>query len=111
MKPQDFPQLRENEHAVLYAEVETGIVLTKAGKRALPSDGAEDKYLIFPSRTDAANHSKELVASNPRWECAILDWHGEVVETHRNVEGLPEKPVATKPTSWWRRWFAKKPDD
>ena len=108
MKPDDFPHVREDEFVVAYAEVETGIVLTSAGKRALASDSVTEKYHVFSSRTDAADHAKEIVARNPHWECVILDWRGEVVETHRNVEGLPEKPVGTRKLDWWRRWFGKK---
>ena len=81
-RPNGFPELLPSEYAVVCAEVDTGIVLSIAGVRAI---GTVDTYRVFASAAQAAACAKALVAANANWECAVLDHEGRVVERFEGV--------------------------
>jgi hypothetical protein len=81
-RPKQFPELHEGEYAVLCVEVETGIVLSTSGTRAVETS---EKYRIFSTNEQASECAKALVAANSSWECVVLTHEGTVVsiETKR----------------------------
>ena len=106
-RPTGFPDLREGEYAVLCAEVETGIVLSLAGARAVRTD---ETYRIYSSAELASSKARELVSANPEWEAMVLDHEGRAIQTYRDLPGYERARAARKPparwwTLWWRRWF------
>ena len=86
-----FPELDTGQYAVLCAEVETGIVLSTAGARAL---GDAERYRTFATAEEAHAFGEGVVAANPQWECAVFNHGGVLVETYRNAaERIPAGPA------------------
>jgi hypothetical protein len=67
----DFPKLQADQHAVITAEVSTGIVLQLNGQRRL-ADSAE-AWRVFNSLTAAREFAVAEVGNNPEIEFVICD--------------------------------------
>jgi hypothetical protein len=83
-----FPVLREGQVAVARAELETGYLLGRDGKRDL---GEGDPYLVFDSLSDARAFAKEATRTTPGIECVVLRAPDDVIEVHRMEPGPARK--------------------
>lgn len=75
----DFPELRDGQHAVVAAEVQTGIVLSLDGKRWRKDEPAEC-WRVFDSFAAAREFAVAEVAKNPLVEFCIYDRKDHPVE-------------------------------
>lgn len=102
--PNNFPDMHEGQVAIACAEVETGIILSTAGVRAI---GTTERYRVFSSIEEASECARSLVASNRLWECYVLDHMAIVVETFRDEAAVLALRRTKAPVGWWRRWIGK----
>ena len=75
----DFPKLRDGQHAVLAAEVQTGILLDVNGKRWRKDEPVE-RWRLFDSFAAAREFAVAEVARNPAVEFCIYDRKDHLVE-------------------------------
>jgi hypothetical protein len=80
----DFPELRDGQHAVITAEVSTGIVLRLAGQRRLGGKG--ETWRVFDSLAAAHEFAIAKVAKRPAVECGIYDAQQRSVEIVRHED-------------------------
>ena len=72
-----IPKLTSGQRAVIFAEVDTGILLTPAGQR---HTGVETCYKIFNSEEEAVVFAKIYVEEHPKIECSIRDENGNHIK-------------------------------
>ena len=75
----DFPKLQSGQHAVMAAEVQTGIVLSLDGKR-WRKDAPAKCWRVFDSFAAAREFATAEVAKNPLVEFWIHDQKDHPVE-------------------------------
>jgi hypothetical protein len=75
----NFPELRNGQHAVVAAEVQTGIILSLDGKRWRKDQPAEC-WRVFDSLAAAREFAAAEVAKNPALEFLIHDTKDHSVE-------------------------------
>ena len=75
----DFPELRDGQHAVVAAEVQTGIVLSLDGKWGRMDELAQC-WRVFDSFAAAREFAVAEVAKNPSVEFCIYDRKDHPVE-------------------------------
>jgi hypothetical protein len=68
-----IPKLTSGQRAVIFAEVDTGILLTPDGQR---HTGVETCYKLFNSEEEALSFAKAYVEEHPKIECSIRDENG-----------------------------------
>jgi hypothetical protein len=73
MKKAEVPKLKNRQCSVIFAEVNTGIVLTPAGERHV---GQAECYSIFNSVEEALAFAQTYVERHPTVECSIYDENG-----------------------------------
>jgi len=74
----DFPEIEEGQYAVLFVELDTGIVLNVNFKRAT---GQDERWTIFNSFKEAEDFSWHISTENPKVECSIYDFSKKYIET------------------------------
>jgi hypothetical protein len=77
----DFPKLQTGQHAVITAEVSTGIVLRLDGQRRQGNDG--EAWRVFDSLSAAREFAVAEVAKNPAVEFGIYDEKQQSVQVVR----------------------------
>jgi len=82
----DFPKLLSGQHAVVRAEVSTGIVLRDDRQWHI---GSGELWQVFDSLDSARKFAAAEVSSHPTVECGIYDFRQKHIETVRY-----ERPVA-----------------
>jgi hypothetical protein len=97
-QPADFPDMADDEVAVLTVEADTGIVLSVDGTRAL---GSSQRYRVFRSLDEAIEYSRLALRTHPRWECVILDREGKSLQVVRDENAL--RPRSQPAGSWLGR--------
>ncbi len=74
MKKQSLlPKLDRGQRSVVFAEVETGILLTAEGERHV---GQAKCYRVFNSEGEAIAFAQTYVERHPTIECSIRDENG-----------------------------------
>jgi hypothetical protein len=78
----DFPKLQAGQHAVITAEVSTGIILRLDGQRRLGNGGAA--WRVFGSLAAAREFAFAEVGKNPAVEVGIYDEQQQPVQVVRH---------------------------
>jgi hypothetical protein len=71
--PTQIPKLDVGKCAVIFAEKDTGILLTTGGNRYL---GVGEFYRVFDPEREAEHFARSYARSNPKVECSIRDRKG-----------------------------------
>ena len=75
---QQFPELNENQVALLRAELSTGHVLDENFKLAM--NDAQIVYTVFNDVDKALNFAKDLVEKNGAFECVVYNKDKDVIK-------------------------------
>ena len=79
-----IPKLDRGQRSVVFAEVNTGILLTPEGER---HRGQEKFYRVFNSEDEATSFAQAYVEQHPTIECSIQDENGNHVKFLRKKQG------------------------
>ena len=74
------PKLDRGQCSVIFAEVNTGIVLTPEGERHI---GQAECYSVFNSEDEATAFAQAYVEKHPTIECSIYDGNGNHMKLFR----------------------------
>jgi hypothetical protein len=75
-----MPKLETGQRSVIFAETQTGILLTPEGQRHI---GQGEFYKVFNSEDEATAFAEAYVAKHPAIECSIRDENGEHLKLFR----------------------------
>ena len=89
----DFPNLQDDQHAVLTVEVSTGIVLRHDRQWFI---GSGETWRVFESLTAAREFAIAEVAAHPTFECAIFKGQDQQIQTVRNEEHVAALLAASR---------------
>jgi hypothetical protein len=78
-----MPKLNPGQHAVITAELKTGIILSLDGKRWQKGDSSEP-WRLFDSLIAAREFATTEAAKNPLIEFGIYDFQDVYIETIRH---------------------------
>jgi hypothetical protein len=95
-----FPIIEPSQYTLLHAEVDTGIVLTAAGARAI---GAESPYIIFDTFATLEAYALAKIQSDPDIECVAYDYQQIPIKVFRNDAAIDAR-VRPYKKPWWRFW-------
>lgn len=100
----DFPNLKDDQHAVLCAEVCTGIVL---GLDRARLTGSGEVWRVFECLSEARDFAAAEIVTHPESECCIYDSKRQMVQVLRNERRVAELGATSKPkrrVPWWQFW-------
>jgi hypothetical protein len=75
-----IPKLDRGQRSVVFAEVNTGILLTPEGKW---HTGQAKCYRVFNSEDEAATFAQAYIEQHPTIECSIRDENGNHIKFFR----------------------------
>ena len=76
-----IPKLKTGQRSVVFAEINTGILLTFRGERYT---GQAACYRIFNSESEAIAFARVYIGQHPKTECSIRDEEGKHLQFIRN---------------------------
>lgn len=100
-KLEGFPEIGNEQYAVLAVESATGIVHSVRGERFV---GHGERFLVFDTLSLALEYCRAKADSDAAMETTIFDCHGAIVDSIRpqTVHAVSRKVTTKKP--WWRWW-------
>jgi hypothetical protein len=93
-----FPNILPSQYVLLHAEVDTGIVLTAAGERAI---GIATPYVIFETFASLEAYALAKIHSCPDIECVAYDDQQRFIKAFRNDAAILARVKPNKNS--WRR--------
>jgi hypothetical protein len=95
-----FPKIQPSHYALLHAEVNTGIVLTPAGERAI---GVDSPYITFDTFAALEAYALAKIHSRPDIECVAFDYQQTPIKVFRNHSAIQARARPYK-KHWWQFW-------